>query len=211
MRKLPRGAWTLRGALTITAVSLALTSLSPFAEAKPCDDKAAADEGKESEKPKKKDAPKKDAPKKDAAKEDAPKKDAAKKDAEEPPKKSESKKQPTKKKKKKASAPRVTLSEPKLVGGEVKLVTKMLQKTLPKVAACVKDADGLDGKKGFIKLQFLVRVRGRAEGVEVLEHKGVTTKAAKCAQKLLKNRWVGTPSNDPVGVTFRYELAVRKG
>lgn len=164
------------------------------------------------------DGPKAEAPNDEAPKEKTPKDEAPKDEGKDEPdggqKRAEDnpaddgaeKKPPPPEDKPAAVAPKVSLNEPKLVGGEVKLVTKMLQKTFGKVAACVKESDGLDGKTGFVELQFLVRVRGRAEGVEVRKQKGVSKPAAKCVQKLLKNLWVGTPSNDPVGVTFRYEL-----
>ena len=52
-----------------------------------------------------------------------------------------------------------------------------------------------------MKIQFLVQSRGRAEGVEVLAAKGVGAEAASCVRRLLKNKAIGAPSADPVGVT----------
>jgi hypothetical protein len=183
------------GVLILSAATLTLTA--DAADKPPCsgEKKAEPDKDKDEEKPKKDEEEPK--PKKDEEKKDEEKKDEKKKAEPEP-----EKKEPV--------VPIVKLSEPEFMGGEVKLVTKSLNETLPLVAACVKDADGLDGKAGFFKVQFLVRVRGRAEGVEVLKRKGANKKAADCVRKMLKNRWVGTPSNDPVGVTFRYELAAPK-
>ena len=68
-------------------------------------------------------------------------------------------------------------------------------------------AGGLSAKSGRLELTFLVRARGRAEGVEVQRVKGAPEAAGACVQKLLKNRRVGTPSEDPVGVTVSFELA----
>ncbi len=106
-----------------------------------------------------------------------------------------------------AALPRVQVGEPRFIGGQVELVTEMLAKTRGKVARCVADHGGLKAKNGAIKVQFLVRVRGRAEGVEILSVKGVDKTAGRCVGKLLKNRWIGTPSDDPVGVTFSYDLS----
>ncbi|MRG96477.1 hypothetical protein GF068_31815 [Polyangium spumosum] len=55
-------------------------------------------------------------------------------------------------------------------------------------------------------MSFLVRVRGRAEGVEIESKKGVTEEAASCIRLLLKNKAVGAPSSDPVGVTVTFSL-----
>ncbi len=106
-----------------------------------------------------------------------------------------------------AKPPVVEHTEPKFIGdGEVPKVTVYLAKTLAAVSQCVADHGGLDKPKGELEIQFLVRARGRAEGVEVLSSDGVSTEAGRCVRKHLKNRWVGTPTNDPVGVTFHYRL-----
>jgi hypothetical protein len=74
------------------------------------------------------------------------------------------------------------------------------------MVACIADHGGLSGKRGKIKLQFLVRSRGRAEGVEILSAAGVTDEATACIADRLKNRVVGPPTADPVGVTVTLEL-----
>jgi len=106
-----------------------------------------------------------------------------------------------------AKPPVVEHTEPEFIGdGEVPKVTTYLAKTLKSVGQCVADHGGLDQAKGELEIQFLVRARGRAEGVEVLSSKAVSADAGRCVRKLLKNRWVGTPTHDPVGVTFHYRL-----
>lgn len=107
--------------------------------------------------------------------------------------------------------PRVSLSAPRFINGDVPLVMKSLGETLGDVRSCIADNGGLRAKSGFIKLQFLVRDRGRAEGVEVLDAAGVDETASRCVRLLLKNKWVGSPSDDPVGVVFRYQLAREPG
>lgn len=91
-------------------------------------------------------------------------------------------------------------------GGEIKTLAKMLAKLDKPIGRCVADNGGLAGAAGSIKLTFLVRTSERAEGVEVGSRKGVGPEAAVCVRKLLKNKWVGTPTGDPVGVTVTFAL-----
>ncbi|MBW2459481.1 MAG: hypothetical protein JRI68_33620, partial [Deltaproteobacteria bacterium] len=99
-----------------------------------------------------------------------------------------------------AKPPVVEHTEPKFIGdGEVPKVTVYLAKTLAPVGQCVAAHGGLEKPTGELEIQFLVRARGRAEGVEVLSSNAVSTEAGRCVRKYLKNRWVGTPTNDPVG------------
>lgn len=106
-----------------------------------------------------------------------------------------------------ATPPTVTVAPPVFEGGEVPNLDKLLAKLANEVGRCVADAGGLGAKAGRLELTFLVRARGRAEGVEVKRVKGAPEAAGACVQKLLKNRRVGTPSEDPVGVTVTFELA----
>lgn len=124
-----------------------------------------------------------------------------------PPKKEEPPEEaPPKEEPKPAVPPTVTLSEPEFINGDVPAVTNILKKTLGDVAKCVVDHGGLENEEGGLKVQFLVRGRGKAEGVEVLKRHGVSKDAGRCVQALLKNKWVGMPSQDPTGVTFRYDM-----
>jgi len=105
------------------------------------------------------------------------------------------------------AAPTVTVAAPVFEGGDVPKLDKVLAKLTNDVGRCVVDAGGLTGKSARLELTFLVRARGRAEGVEVKRVKGVAESAGACVQKVLKNRRVGTPTEDPVGVTVTFELA----
>jgi outer membrane biosynthesis protein TonB len=102
--------------------------------------------------------------------------------------------------------PIVTVSAPKFEGGEVPRAEKFLNGQLEGIAKCIATNGGLTGKKGSVKLSFLVRARGRAEGVEVASSKGISDDAGGCIRVLLKNRAVGAPSADPVGVTVTFTL-----
>jgi hypothetical protein len=105
----------------------------------------------------------------------------------------------------------VSVTKPKFMGGgDVPHIDKALAKTREKVASCILEHGGLEGGGGKLDVQFLVRSRGKAEGVEVLAHEGVSDEAARCVRKLLQNRWMGSPSQDPVGVTMSYKLKAKK-
>jgi hypothetical protein len=92
------------------------------------------------------------------------------------------------------------------MNGDVPNVAKRLEKASSDIAKCIADNGGLTASAGSLKIQFLVRVRGRAEGVEILSARGVTPEAQRCVRTLLKNKPVGAPSADPVGVTVTLSL-----
>jgi hypothetical protein len=109
-----------------------------------------------------------------------------------------------------AVAPLVEIGEPAFQNGEVPKVAKALAKSADEIGRCVASYGGLSGATGSIKLQFLVRNRGRAEGVEVESAKGITEAAKECVRRALKNRSVGAPTADPVGVTVTVSLHAPK-
>jgi len=100
-----------------------------------------------------------------------------------------------------AALPSVEIGAPKFENGEVTKVEKSLGKASADLARCLADHGGVHGDAATVKIQFLVRSRGRAEGVEVLAAKGMSAEAAGCVRHLLKNKAIGAPTADPVGVT----------
>ncbi len=102
-----------------------------------------------------------------------------------------------------AKPPTVEVSEPEFVGdGTVPKVEVFLDKVKKAAAQCVASHD--PGRTGKMKIQFLVRLRGRAEGVEVLSGKGFNDAAKDCIRLAFKNQRVGIPTADPTGVQFTY-------
>lgn len=97
--------------------------------------------------------------------------------------------------------PEVEVKPPTFESGDVPRAEKTLIKLGDEIARCVAENGGLARSTGTMKVQFIVRARGRAEGVEVLSSQGVSPEAATCVRLLLKNRNVGHPTTDPVGVT----------
>jgi hypothetical protein len=104
--------------------------------------------------------------------------------------------------------PTVELGTPVYENGEVPKakMDKALNAATADIGKCVAEHGGLSGASGSLKVQFLVRSRGRAEGVEILASKGVSAEAAACVRLLLKNKPIGSPTADPVGVTLTISL-----
>ena len=66
---------------------------------------------------------------------------------------------------------------------------------------CVKDNGGLSEKEGEVQVRFLLRQRGRAEGVSVAKRIGVSAEAARCVSDIVDRRYVGVPDAPIVGAT----------
>jgi hypothetical protein len=58
-----------------------------------------------------------------------------------------------------------------------------------------------------VELRFLVRAPGKAEGVDVVQSRGVSADIVRCVTSSLAGRLVGPPTSDPVGVglTVRFK------
>lgn len=95
-----------------------------------------------------------------------------------------------------------TFDDPKFEGGEIADVKETLEKLKKKAEKCVDDGGGVGEKGATIKIQFLVRAKGIAEGIDVLDASGLDEKPGKCVRDVFKKKTIGTPSSDPVGVTF---------
>lgn len=85
--------------------------------------------------------------------------------------------------------------------GALPAAEKKLKEGRAKLEACVTDNGGLDKDEGEVHVRFLVRARGRAEGVSVSKASAVSKKAADCVAHVVDRRWVGTPESPMVGAT----------
>jgi hypothetical protein len=101
---------------------------------------------------------------------------------------------------------KIELTDPKFTTGDVKKAKASVEKQLKKLKACIDDNNGLVEATGTVDVQFLVRAAGVAEGVEVLKAQGIGDAAKKCIAETLKKKSIGTPSEDPVGVTITLKL-----
>lgn len=90
--------------------------------------------------------------------------------------------------------------------GELPEAQKELQKASERYTQCVDSNGGLDADSGVVTLRFLVRERGRAEGVSVKERRGVSIAAAKCVADVVDRRYVGYPAAPIVGATLAIEF-----
>lgn len=95
-----------------------------------------------------------------------------------------------------------------IIPDEGQITIGQLGKPIDRYRACVEQNGGLTGKSGEVRVHFLVRgERGRAEGVEVTEAKGVTKKAAQCIADVVDRRATGTPSQPLVGATLVFKIS----
>jgi len=86
--------------------------------------------------------------------------------------------------------------------GELREAAAQLRRPLDRYVRCVEDNGGLEAPSGQVTLRFLVRERGRAEGVLVKERRGVSVAAAKCVADVVDRRYVGYPAAPIVGATL---------
>jgi hypothetical protein len=66
---------------------------------------------------------------------------------------------------------------------------------------CVNDNGGLKDGSAEVQVRFLVRQRGRAEGVSVAKRSGLSAEAARCVSEIVDRRYVGVPDAPIVGAT----------
>ena len=80
-----------------------------------------------------------------------------------------------------------------------------------KYVKCINDNGGLKEASAEVQVRFLLRSKGRAEGVSVAKRIGVTTEAARCVSEVVDRRFVGVPDAPIVGatVTIKFSKAVK--
>jgi len=70
-----------------------------------------------------------------------------------------------------------------------------------KYMKCVNDNGGLKDASGEVHVRFMLRQKGRAEGVSVAKRSGVSAEAARCVSEVVDRRYVGVPAEPMVGAT----------
>lgn len=91
--------------------------------------------------------------------------------------------------------------------GELPLADKKLAVAKDRFVECVTKNGGLSAKQAKVVVRFLVRERGRAEGVGVKSFNGVTQSAAECIADVVNLRYVGYPAAPIVGATIPIVLS----
>jgi len=93
--------------------------------------------------------------------------------------------------------------------GELPLAVKKLSEPKDRYLECVRKNGGLQAESAEVQVRFLVRERGRAEGVTVGKAKGMTGEAAKCIADVVDRRYVGYPAAPIVGATLPIVVTYR--
>jgi hypothetical protein len=91
--------------------------------------------------------------------------------------------------------------------GKLPEAEKKLSAPKDRYAECVAKMGGLSGPSGEVHVRFLVRARGRAEGVSVSKRVGVSPEAARCVAEVVDRRLVGIPEAPMVGATVIVKFA----
>lgn len=94
--------------------------------------------------------------------------------------------------------------------GELPLAVKKLSEPKDRYLDCVRKNGGLQGSSAEVQVRFLVRERGRAEGVSVAKSKGMSKEAAKCIADVVDRRYVGYPAAPIVGATLPISISFQK-
>ena len=85
--------------------------------------------------------------------------------------------------------------------GKLPEALKKLRAAKDRFKSCVNYQGALTQPNSEVRIRFLVRERGRAEGVTVTSRQGVSAKAAKCLADVVDRRNVGTPDEPMVGAS----------
>jgi hypothetical protein len=93
--------------------------------------------------------------------------------------------------------------------GKLPEAEKKLSAAKERFLSCVADNGGLEEQKAEVQVRFLVRARGRAEGVSVAKKSGLSSQAAQCVADVVDRRQVGIPEEPIVGATVVIQFAAR--
>jgi hypothetical protein len=85
--------------------------------------------------------------------------------------------------------------------GKLPEALRKLRAAKDKFKSCVNYPGALTQPNAEVRIRFLVRERGRAEGVTISTRQGVSAKGARCVADVVDRRNVGTPSESMVGAT----------
>lgn len=91
--------------------------------------------------------------------------------------------------------------------GELPEARPQLARVGDRFVQCVESGGGLTSSPARVTVRFLVRERGRAEGVTVKERSGVSVAAAKCVAEVVDRRFVGYPAAPIVGADLSIDFS----
>jgi hypothetical protein len=90
--------------------------------------------------------------------------------------------------------------------GKLPDALKKLKAAKDRFKSCVSYQGAVTQPSAEVRIRFLVRERGRAEGVTVTGRQGITAKAARCLADVVDRRNVGTPDEPMVGATVLIKI-----
>jgi hypothetical protein len=107
-----------------------------------------------------------------------------------------------------AARPRigVTVGPVLVQSGKLPAAERKLRAAEDRYAKCVEQHGGLTRTQGEVRVRFLVRGRGRAEGVGVSKRRSVSAEAARCIANVVDRRYVGLPDAEIVAATLVVKL-----
>jgi hypothetical protein len=91
--------------------------------------------------------------------------------------------------------------------GELPEARVQLSRVGDRFVQCVESSGGLTSSPARVTVRFLVRERGRAEGVTVKDRSGVSPAAAKCIAEVVDRRFVGYPAAPIVGADLSMDFS----
>lgn len=91
--------------------------------------------------------------------------------------------------------------------GALPAAEKKLRAAKQRYEECIDKNGGLEKPDAEVRVRFLVRPRGRAEGVSVSHRSGASAQAADCVAHVVDRRWVGTPEAPLVGATAVFKFS----
>jgi hypothetical protein len=93
--------------------------------------------------------------------------------------------------------------------GKLPEAEKKLSSARERFLECITKHGGMEEQRAEVQVRFLVRARGRAEGVSVAKRSGVSSQAAQCVAEVVDRRAVGIPEEPIVGATAVLQFAAR--
>lgn len=93
--------------------------------------------------------------------------------------------------------------------GKLPEAEKKLSAARDRYIDCIAKNGGLEDARAEVQVRFLVRARGRAEGVSVVKKSGLGSAAAQCIAEVIDRRQVGIPEEPIVGATVAIQFGAR--
>ena len=91
--------------------------------------------------------------------------------------------------------------------GVLPIARRKLGTARERFVKCAREHGGLTAPTATVQVRFLVRERGRAEGVSVKKRSGMSQAAAQCIADVVDRRYVGIPAAPLVGASVEVTVS----